>query len=46
MNLTSILVTAVAYIVVTFPLAIIWHLVLFKKRYTEFGYFEGEPKFK
>lgn len=34
---------AVAYPLIVFPLAIVWHLGLFKDRYTAFGYFEGEP---
>lgn len=34
---------AVAYPLIVFPLAIVWHLVLFKDRYMGFGYFEGEP---
>jgi len=31
-----------AYIVVTFPLAVIWHLVLFKTTYDRLGYFSRE----
>lgn len=34
---------AVTYPLIVFPLAIVWHLGLFKDRYTAFGYFEGEP---
>lgn len=34
-----------AYTVVTFPIAVVWHVVLFKTTYTAFGYFSGEPSF-
>lgn len=34
-----------AYTLVTFPLAVVWHVVLFKALYMGFGYFEGEPNF-
>lgn len=34
-----------AYTFVTFPLAVTWHVVLFKSLYEAFGYFEGEPSF-
>ncbi|WP_299555253.1 hypothetical protein [uncultured Tateyamaria sp.] len=37
------LLAAAIYPAIVFPLAIIWHLVLFKDRYMVFGYFEGEP---
>lgn len=30
---------------VTFPLAVVWHVVLFEEKYRVFGYFEGEPSF-
>ncbi|MEZ5941927.1 MAG: hypothetical protein R3C18_11075 [Planctomycetaceae bacterium] len=32
----------VAYLVVTFPLAYVWHLVLFKETYDSLGYFSRE----
>ncbi|WP_299683973.1 hypothetical protein [uncultured Tateyamaria sp.] len=32
-----------AYVGIVFPLAILWHLVLFKERYHAFGYFDGDP---
>lgn len=35
----------IAYTLVTFPLAIVWHVVIFKEQYQDFGYFEGEPSF-
>ncbi|MEX0370730.1 MAG: hypothetical protein AB3N09_08875 [Tateyamaria sp.] len=34
---------AVVYPVIVFPLALVWHLVLFKDSYMTFGYFDGEP---
>ncbi len=34
---------ALAYPLIVFPLAIVWHLVLFKDSYMAFGYFDGEP---
>ncbi len=41
--MTKILLAATGYVVVVFPLAYVWHLVLFKEKYEAFGYFEGEP---
>ena len=41
--MTKILLTAAAYIAIVFPLAVGWHLGLFKEKYQSFGYFEGEP---
>ncbi|GGX66315.1 hypothetical protein GCM10007385_39430 [Tateyamaria omphalii] len=37
------ILAAVAYPLIVFPLAIVWHLLLFKDRYMSFGYFDGEP---
>jgi hypothetical protein len=34
-----------AYTLVTFPLAVVWHVILFESQYQVFGYFEGEPSF-
>lgn len=34
---------AAIYPMIVFPLALVWHLVLFKDKYMAFGYFEGEP---
>jgi len=34
---------AAAYPAIVFPLALVWHLALFKDRYMTFGYFDGEP---
>lgn len=36
---------ALGYMLVTFPLGFVWHLVLFKDVYEGFGLFRGEPKF-
>ncbi len=45
MKIISVTIGATAYLLVTFPLAIIWHVVLFKPLYDQLGYFGGEPKF-
>lgn len=45
MNLKSTLLGMLTYTLVTFPLAVIWHVLIFKDAYTEFGYFQGEPSF-
>jgi hypothetical protein len=37
------LLSAFGYIAIVFPLAFVWHLVLFPERYENFGYFSGEP---
>ncbi|MBT8152511.1 hypothetical protein KMP13_01080 [Epibacterium ulvae] len=39
----KILLSAIAYVVLVFPLALVWHLGLFKEQYMAFGYFKGEP---
>lgn len=41
--MTRIALSALAYILVVFPLAFTWHLVLFPAQYAAFGYFTGEP---
>ena len=33
------------YTVVTFGLAVVWHVLIFEDQYRTFGYFDGEPKF-
>lgn len=43
MHKRSVALGALAYTAVTFPIALIWHLVLFKKQFAAFGYFAGEP---
>lgn len=45
MNHKLTLLGTLAYTLVTFPLAVIWHVVLFEDKYHSFGYFEGEPSF-
>ena len=35
----------IAYTIVTFTIAILWHIVLFEQKYKEFGYIESEPNF-
>lgn len=39
----KILLATVTYIVIVFPLALGWHVGLFKEKYEAFGYFAGEP---
>ncbi len=39
-----ILVSTLAYCLVTFPYAIVWHMVLFKNLYQKWEYFGGNPK--
>lgn len=39
----NILLAAASYVAIVFPLALGWHLGLFKEQYQSFGYFEGEP---
>ena len=41
--MTKILLAAAGYVVIVFPLALGWHLGLFKEKYQTFGYFAGEP---
>ena len=41
----AILYGTLAYTIITFPIAVIWHVVLFKEKYQLFGYFDGEPNF-
>lgn len=45
MNVKSIFLGTMAYVLITFPLAVVWHVILFKQKYTAFGYFDGEPNF-
>ena len=45
MNIKEIIYGTLAYTLVTFPIAVIWHVILFKEKYQVFGYFEGEPNF-
>ncbi len=39
----KIILGTLAYTVITFIIAIIWHIVLFEDKYLAFGYFKGEP---
>ncbi|WDE07850.1 hypothetical protein SG34_013765 [Thalassomonas viridans] len=45
MNTRTVILGTIAYTVVTFPLAVIWHVVLFEEQFRAFGYFDGEPNF-
>ena len=45
MKLKPIILGTAAYTLVTFPVAILWHIVLFAKQYQSFNYIEGEPSF-
>ncbi len=45
MNYKSVALGTMAYTLVTFPLAVVWHVILFEGKYKAFGYFEGEPSF-
>ena len=44
MRAKNFILTALAYLVLTFPLAYVWHLVAFRSFYERIGYFgEKEP---
>ena len=45
MKLRPLLLCALAYVVMNFPVAVIWHIMLFEDLYRSLGYFEGEPSF-
>lgn len=45
MNHKTTLLGTLAYTLVTFPLAVVWHVMIFEEKYHGFGYFEGEPSF-
>ena len=45
MDAKRIALGTAAYTVVTFPIAVLWHVGLFKSLYQSFGYFSGEPSF-
>lgn len=45
MQTKQITLGTLAYTVVTFPLAVIWHVIVFKEQYQSFSYIEGEPNF-
>ncbi|MEZ6046251.1 MAG: hypothetical protein R3C11_11920 [Planctomycetaceae bacterium] len=42
MNLKRIVAGTLLYLLITFPLAYSWHLVLFKQTYDELGYIERD----
>jgi hypothetical protein len=44
-NTKAVVLGALAYTLVTFPLAVTWHVLLFEEKYHSFGYFKGEPSF-
>lgn len=39
-----ILISTAAYCLVTFPYAVVWHMILFKRLYQKWEYFGGNPK--
>ena len=45
MQIKPIILGTLAYTAVTFPLAVVWHVVLFKPTYVALGYLGGEPSF-
>ncbi len=45
MNIRTVLLGTLAYTLITFPLAVVWHVVVFEDKYRAFGYFNGEPSF-
>jgi len=45
MNIRTTLLGTLAYTLITFPLAVVWHVVIFEEKYHSFGYFNGEPSF-
>jgi len=45
MNTKRIALGTAAYTLVTFPIAVLWHVIIFNRQYLLFGYFEGEPSF-
>jgi len=45
MNKRGVLLGRLGYLVVTFPLAVIWHVVLFEPFYRSIHYFSDDPNF-
>ncbi len=45
MKLKVALFGTLVYTLVTFPLAVVWHVILFEEQYRTFGYFNEEPSF-
>ncbi len=44
-QLKKISLATLGYLLVTFPLGFVWHLVLFKSVYESFGLYRGNPNF-
>jgi hypothetical protein len=45
MNIKNAVLGTIAFAIVSFPLAVVWHVVLFEQIYQRFGYFDGEPNY-
>ena len=45
MKFKPVFAGTLAYTLITFPLAVVWHILLFEEKYKAFGYFQGEPSF-
>ena len=45
LNFKYISAGTLAYTLVTFPLAVVWLILLFEEKYNAFGYFQEEPNF-
>lgn len=45
MNVKRVALGTLAYVAVTFPIAVIWHVVIFSDLHHAFGYFAGKPNF-
>ncbi len=45
MKIKPFILEALAYTLLTFPLAVVWHVLLFKSMYVSLGYFGDEPSF-
>ena len=45
MKVRKIIIGTITYTIITFALAVSWHVILFADRYQAFGYFNREPDF-
>ena len=45
MKFKPVFAGTLVYTLITFPLAVVWHVLLFEEKYKAFGYFQGEPSF-
>ena len=45
MKFKPVFAGTLAYTLITFTLAVVWHILLFEEKYKAFGYFQGEPSF-